>query len=1330
MQRIGTLLTFVTAASFAVSSEGKERIPKMTGENIVLQTDSLRYEIGTNGQNRAFVDLAAQKDYCEPSQPFMVAARGNRTWPSSKVELAGDVLTVSFGDSGLRVKVRVESHRRYLTLTVEQVSGGEADWLQICNLRLKITENVGGLVNAAWNKEFAACVLACNDRTDSHGADWAVAHLCATAYREFGLEAAKVAVIGVPQKKLLEAIEEVEIEQGLPHPMLNGVWIKRAPERLASYLMVGGISEQNVDQVVEFAKGGFGCVEIYPWRSTPSYELNPGQFPSGMAGLKKVADKIHAAGLQLGIHVMQGMVGWGPKDDPYITPKADPRLLQDRHAALATALDPKATELTVKEGTVGWPDRGDLYVEGEILRYVRRTETGFAECQRGLHGTTIAAHPAGARVGNLVNCFPNWGNTVYCPDVNSTMVDEICERIARVFNGVGADMSYFDGGEEMIVQPPHWRNQGRIALGVMKRLKKPVILEGNALYTHLSWHVITRGSPSYDPIYFGRRAYTLRFKGQNPAGWAKNLLTGDVGWFHPHTHSLATDAVTPDEVMLLCLKALGGKAPISFSMDANNPWANKRMPEMLDIIRTCDNLKRREYLSDEVCAELAKPLAEHVLEPAPKGEWRVRPLQFGPPRLVDASPSERTGSLNSSGPTPREAGASASHEWSYRNPFKEQTPWLRLRACTRLAPYGSKENFVLADFNREMPVKVDGTASPDLSQSVETSTERTPDGASAFCYRAENKGKATSDWCRLSLRFPKALDLTRHRRLGLWVRSEGQGGILNIQLAGTDARRDHYIPLDFEGWSYRVLDPPEDGRFFDYKWPYSFTDLMYTCWSIYNATTELNLYYNALPAGSKTACWIGRIEALQEKPLPLQSPALEVGGQKVVFPVSLNPDDYLEVDWAGRCRHFEPNGGLLSEVRPEGQIRFANGDNTVLFSCEVSDSSSPRAEVTLAVKGDPLQNRPGRRPQAAGPRPGEGTAIPPARGPLKVTRERADELKLLSDGKGGFRLMQGLYELVGGEPAHTITSFDGVANVWTVANDLKTPCRGALALWRGSASQDVDYDDPRGLVLETFDDLSAYEMSATNQFEKYVLGGGKQLTRDGPVREGVSQTFTPSREGARVGKSCGVYTAKNDGGAGGWCAKGKRFPKPLNLSGYAAVAFWLHGDGKRETLRFQFRDVAGRHADWLVPIDFAGWRLQVFRTADVRDFDWAKTEYVLFYYNDLPSGTTCTMKFDDLKALPGERKPLLLSRPTLTVNGKVTRFPADLATGEGLTLDDQGSCALWRPGVESGQKVKVQGAPFVLQPGPNRFELSCDTSKGAPHNVTVRVIRMAAVVGP
>ncbi|OGV69535.1 MAG: hypothetical protein A3K19_13950 [Lentisphaerae bacterium RIFOXYB12_FULL_65_16] len=1256
---------------------------------ITIQTDSCRYAIGTNGQNLAFVDLATGKDYCEPAQASMMVGRGKDSWPSSAVALDGDALLVTFGASGIKARVKVESHPRYFTLSLVQVTGGEPDWMQFVNLRLKITESVGTLLNAGWNSEFAACALACNDRTESYGASGAYAHLCVRAHAKYGFEGANVAVLGVPRPALLDAIEQVELGEGLPHLMLNGVWIHRAPERFASYLMVHGLGESNADQVIELAKGGFGCVEFYPWRDTPTYRFNPGLFPNGLDGLKQVCDKIHAARLQVGLHCMQSMVGWGDKTDPAITPKADPRLLQDQHGTLAAAVDAQATEMNLKEGTEGWPDTGDLFVDGEIVRYAKKTPTGFAECQRGVFGTTVAPRPAGTRVGYLVNCFPIWGYTIYCPDVETGFVDEISERLAGLFDATGTDMSYFDGGEELCKQPPHWRNVGRVALGVQTRVKKPVILEGNALYTNLSWHVVTRGSPHYDPIYFGRREYTLRFKGQQPANHAKNLLTGDVGWFTPHVHSLTTDAVTPDEVMLLCLKAVGHQAPISFTMNAANPWDNRRMPEMLDIIRTCDYLKRVGYFSDAVRTELTKPMAEHVLEQATNGAWQVRPMAFGPSKVVNATRPELA-------------------EWHFQNPHGDQAPWLRIRAQPQLAPYGAKENIVLADFAAAVPFKPERTASPDLTQSVDPSSEKTPDGAAAFCYRAENKGKAASEWTELVLSYPAPQRLTTHRRLGVWVRAEGKGGILNFQLAGTNTqhpRRDHYIQLDFTGWRYVVLDPPEDSRFWNYKWPYSWTDLFYTCQSIYNETNELRLYYNGLPPGT-TTCWIGRIEALAAQALPLQSPALEVQGQKVVFPVAIQPDEYIEVDWSGAARLFERDGGLIRHVSPEGGIQFRQGDNVVRLLCAGGTAASTRAEVTLATRGEPLPNQPPQSSSGASPETKPGPA----------------QLRLAPTPKGGFRLTEGPYELVGREPPHQVATFDGTANTWTVDNDTQTPIRAAIVVQRGAGGPDVDYDTAGAVSLETFDDLSGYDVSETNQFEKYATGGGKRLTKDGPVQDGVSQTFVSSADAPRAGANCGVYTARNEGASGGWGAKGRRFPKPLDLSGYAAVAFWLHGDGNGESLRFQFWDVAGRYADWVVPISFTGWRLQVFATSDAKNFDWKQVEYVLFYYNNLPANTTCTLKFDDLKALPALRTPPVLARPTLLVNGSRFDLPVDLGPGAALLLDSRGHCSVWQPGGSTGSEVTLQGLPFTLKPGPNRIELACDTSKPAPRDVTVRIL--------
>lgn len=928
------------------AAQGARPMPtvRQTGPSVVMQNAVCRYAIGTNGVSVSFGPADGKLNLCEPDQPFMVVCAGDHQTPSSKVALAGPIATVEFGATGIVAKVRLEAKPDYFALQVTEITGPPIQWLQLCNLRLKITQSVGTLVNAAWDDAYGACVMAANEQVEATGEDGSKAVLVARCYPEYGLVGARAVIIGVPTgktdpgAKVLAAIGKMEVAEGLPHPLVKGVWLKQSPERFRSYLMVHDLGEANADAVIAAAKGGFGCIEFYPWRSTPAYELNPGLFPHGLDGLKQVADKIHAAGMQVGLHCMQSMVGWGPKDDRYISPKADPRLLQDPRGKLAAAIDEKATTIAVEGGTKGWPDRGDLYLEGEIIQYEQRTEAGFENVKRGLYGTTVTAHAAGAGIGLLVNCFPIWGYTVYCPDLKTDLDEEICQRLADVFNAAGADMSYFDGGEELIKQPPYWRNGGTVALGVMKRLTEPVVLEGNALYTNLSWHVITRGSPHFDPITFGRREYTLRFKGTNPQNWAKNLLTGDVGWFAPHLRTPASDAVTPDEVMLLCLKAVGGKAPISFSISATALDNNPRMPEMLEIIRACDELKRKDYFSPTAIAELTRPRAECHLEQTPGGEWSLRPMQFGPSQVVNAAQPE-------------------SGTWQYQNPYSAQQPFVRVRARAKLAPYGDAANIALADPAKGDAFQPEATASADLVQTVETATEKAPDGTSAFLYRAQNNGKAVSQWAKISHKLAGPVDLTQHRRLGLWVKGNGSGGLLNVQLTGRDTRRDHYLPLDFTGWRLVELLAPEEGaRFWDLTWPYSWTDLFYTAWSIYTATDEIDLYVNALPAGATAECLVGRIEALQETAAPLQSPSLEANGQKLTFPATLQPEEYLELDWAGRCRHFDPNGKLLETVTPQGKLQLAAGANQVRFGCTAEGDNSTRAEVTLAVRGTALQN--------------------------------------------------------------------------------------------------------------------------------------------------------------------------------------------------------------------------------------------------------------------------------------------------------------------------------------------------------------------------------------
>lgn len=1262
-------------------------------EPIVLETNSLRLVLSDRGAVTEFTDRATGKDYADTAagRPICSVRRDGRTYPAIGLAREGGLLRVWFARPDVTAGLRVVSRPGYLVLSVGETMSPGADALCFCDLSLRMDDSLGTLLNLAQEDAFAACLLAANERTQAvSSAIPQGARLQATAFAEYGFSGAAAALIGAPRERVPAVIEQVELDLGLPHPTRDGLWLRNHPGRFASYLMAYGTNETNVDAVIEFARNGFGCIELLNWwESTPTYAPSRRDFPGGMAGLKACAARIHAAGLQVGLHAMQGMVGWGGvgMKDPYVSPVADPRLLQDRQTTLALDADDRSTELTAAEDLAAWPEQGDLFLDGELVRYGERSGNRFLACVRGLHGTRVSPHPAGTRVGRLVNCFPNWGHCIYAPSADSTMIDEICDNLARVFDATEADMAYFDGGEELACQPPHWRNQGRIALGVMRRVRKPFFLGGNALYTNLSWHVITRGSPNYDPIYYGRDEFTLRFKGPNPAGHARNLLVGDVGWFAPHTHSLSTHAVTPDEVMLLCLKALAGNAPISFIVSADNLYANRRIPEMLEIIRVCDLLKQAGAFSDDVRGQLAEPGRRHWLETDAAGVWQVRPLSMSPRRMLHAGAPEGV---------------------PVQNPCAEQTPWLRLRAATRIAEFGAPGNVPLADPDKGIPFTPDGTAASELSQTLEMAPERTPAGGAAVRYRAVNAGKAPSAWCRVTRAFPAPLDLSRHRALALWVHARNSGGILNVQLMNPyNGAREHYVPLDFTGWRLVTLEIAEEARFYEYQWPYHFPDVMYRPFD-YRGVTGLRLYLNAIPPGVEAECLVGRIEALAESAEPLADPVLICNEQSLRFPAVLRPDEYLELDWQGVCRQFEPDGALIRQFHPEGGLRCPSGAGTIRLECRQGPGFSPRAELVVATRGDPIPNT-----------PPAGVALPPA-------PSETGELALLPGGKRGLRLMFGRYELAGEQPPAELSALDATPRTWLVRHTAPTPSPAGVAILNTSPAQSADPDAPGSLLLEGFTDLAPYAMGPGNDSERFAIGAGKQLTDQGPVREGVSHSLRAGREGPRPGVPAAEYAARNTGPAEGWCAVGRRFPAPLDLRPTPVLSLWVHGDGLGETLRFQLRDATGKHADWLTPITFRGWQRLAFPAEERPDFDWSRTAYVLFYFNGIPAGAACALGLAELKALPPGGTPACLTNAVLTLNDTAVSLPVSLAPGEGLTLDPAGRLRVWAGASAPVREVTVPGAALALAPGDNTVTLQPGPETRPPDRLSVRVVPLPA----
>lgn len=1263
-----------------------------SSEPVVLENKTAKIVFSPQGILTELIDKRTGKNYAKSNEAaFSMKDPSGAIIPFVGISRLSETrLGLYFAGSKDCVELFVKTYDNYFTVMVAKADAGKMSYLKFFGIESVTTEQYGSILCTASKDGFSVVGLSCNDKTHVSSSCRSTFAVNAACYKEYGIEGAKAVVAALPKAELLDTMEKVEIEQGLLHPVRDGVWLRKHPGRFASYMMTSNVTEESVDEIVEFAKGGFGIIHITDgwWESTPTYVPNIVKYPDGLDSLKRIVDKIHGAGLQAGLHTMQGMVGWsgrlGIRSD-YVTPYADPRLKQSHKTVLKTPVDDKAVEIEAAGNLKDWPEKGDLRINGEVVRYTAKAGNKFTGCIRGLHSSTKLSHAAGTEIGLLVNCFPHWGGCIYTPEIESTMFEEILTNLTNVFNYTGADMAYFDAGEEWMRNPPAWRNNGRFALEFQKRLHKPIFLGGNVLYTNLSWHAVTRGAPNYDPMYYGRDEFSMLFKGTNPQRNAVNLLVGDCGWFEPHCWSKSTDAVTPDELMLINLKAVAGKSPFSMHMSHGRFFANKRMPEMMFIIKLCDQLKREESLDEEALLAMQGRKVRHVLEPKDK-DWVLRELNPSRSMILHA-------------------GEKGFDSLTAQNPHGKQTPALRIRALPKLAAYGEKGNMTLASFEDGELFKVNGTASGQLVMSVQKSTEKAPDGSAAIRIKGVNSGKQKSGWGRLVYQYETTKNLVDNRYPALWVKSNGAGGILNVQLTSDERAgsvREHYIDLDFTGWRLFVLDSPETYRFYDYGWPYSFTGPMYRAYP-YHKSTGLALYLNAIPAGKTAEVEVGRIEALKEIEVPVTNPAVEIAGRKLTFPVSLLPNEYLECDRDGNFNLYTRNGGLLLKSNVKNTLEWPKGSVEARFSCDAADTCSNRAELTLYAVGQVFRNI-----------------------KLKTPNSLPEEKILLQKGdKGALRATCGLAELESFDGPQVMDLTDrnncsiNVNTRWTDGKERKA----AMVLSYKVAGVNIDEKSTVSGLLALGNN---FKEEKDNQYHKYVMGGGpRRVTEQGVVNGDIDMGIQVLPEDKAHGGNAIRFRAFNKGNGAGWCGKGMKFSKIMDFSGFNATSLWIDGDGQNEVVRVQFWDKAGKYADWQLKINFKGWKRFVLdNSLASKGFDWSQVEYFVLVYNNLPLQRETSLAIAGLsvhKATKNEKSSL--NSVTININGESILADCAFDVGQSLLILPNGDASLWNSNGKLLTSAKIKGANKVLRliQGTNKITLDCNAAL-KPSALEVKVL--------
>jgi len=869
--------------------------------------------------------------------------KAGETHHASSVSRVGSRLEVEFGSAGAQATFKVETFDHYLTIKVLSVVGEGLEELVYGEVPLTLKGTPG--------ETFAGCALALNLQTNVRELPGANARLGARCYPRFGWAGAKVALIGCPAEALRSVMQEVvRAAPDLPQSSLGGPWALEAQVNRGSYLFnFGDLSEQTVDDWIELARRlGMTQIDFHGGNSFRFGDCEPNRatYPEGRASLKRVIDRLHAAGIQAGLHTYAFFID---KKCPWVTPVPDPRLAKAATFTLAAALPAEADAVPVVESTrsvsavTGFFVRNSvtLQIEDELIVFAEvapEPPYGFRRCQRGAYGTRAAAHPAGAKVHHLKECFG-----LLVPDGDSSLLSEVAGRTAATFNECGFDMMYLDAldGEDILGGAANgWHYGSKFVFELWRQLERPALMEMSTFHHHL-WYVRSRMGAWDHPRRSHKRFIDIHVAA-NEAGRGM-FLPMHLGWWAVKTWTGPQGEPTfPDDIEYLCGKALGSDT--GFSLMGVDPVSYGKSPALQrlgQITRRYEALRHGGQVPESVKAALRAPGVEFTLAETAEGSPVFRPIEYTKHKV--------------------EGSVSESHTWAVTNQFGEQPLQLRLEVLMSAEPYDSTNGAVVVAFD-ESAEFTEGTAAAGVSASLEPVTDRVKVGGVSGRWTAANtRAERQGTWAHREKRFSPVLDLGKQQALGVWVHGDGQGALLNVQLRCPEhvvaGIGEHYIRTDYKGWRYFELIEPEGDRYSEYTWPYGSPYEIYRESVDYRRIERVGLWLNHLPATGRATCHMSPIRALPLVRARLSNFRVTLGAQTLRFPVALESGAYLELRTPDAAQLYDAAGALVQEIQPEGQVPLlAAGVNTLQFACDREGSGTyyPRVRVTTIRVGPPL----------------------------------------------------------------------------------------------------------------------------------------------------------------------------------------------------------------------------------------------------------------------------------------------------------------------------------------------------------------------------------------
>jgi hypothetical protein len=593
---------------------------------VSFETSSFRINLNDRGAIKELQDIQNDVNYAASESAFLLSIKSDGTILNPVgFKVRGGQLSYSY-PGGLGVDLKIENKEKYLKLEVIGLSGGSGIEAIIWGpIRTTISETVGEFVGVVRNQDYAIGIQAlnvkttggalvddqgfvaprgsaalpkdygsslqafCIDRTRSQTIEvWNnFENTDVVANPEFGIPGSAIALFGIEEKQALDLIGQIEQEEGLPHILIDGEWVKNSPLAGRPYI-ISNFGESTVDMMLDFTEkvGFYSLYQSHPFANWGHFDLIPSLFPNGREGFKACVEKARERNIRMGVHTLTNFI---TTNDPFVSPIPHPGLATYATTNITTDLEEDDTQIPIEDSSYyhRTTTLQTVRIGDELIRFSGISEEApftLLNCRRGAFGTSAASHKKGARIARLID-HPY--KTFY---PNMVLQNEMIDKLVDFFNETGVSHLDFDGHEGAYSTGFGDASKDYFALRFLEGVDHMVV-NGTSQSSHFYWHLNTYMNWG-EPWYGGMRESQNAIRFNNQATLERNYQPNMLGWFWYQA------GTTLEEMEWMLARAAGWNAGYALVVHPIAIGKNPSLEEVIEAIRTWEEAKNRKLFNE------------------------------------------------------------------------------------------------------------------------------------------------------------------------------------------------------------------------------------------------------------------------------------------------------------------------------------------------------------------------------------------------------------------------------------------------------------------------------------------------------------------------------------------------------------------------------------------------------------------------------------------------------------------------------------------------------------------------------------------------------------